>query len=328
MSSLNLTDARFYGVKIVSNMKERHGGRGVFAEEHIPLGMLVLEEKPLITAEDYDSLLHKARSISDEPTLTVLGTMYPQGKGAARCDAVIAHNWHSVDPPPINGQWAKQMPIVGLWPNASLINHDFRRPNVTRTFRTDGADMWVQYRAIREIASGEEVFDNYLDLRCAFEHRMKVERDQHGIESERDGFDEPLLPQILNSLMHIRSQYLEDSEGPGFLNMLSLTEEASKLQDPAISEVFLTFSEMADKEGMDEYALNGEAQALELVSKREPFSNWTVLLLSRMALRTKSHDASTHSKLRELCEQHCDIVYGEGSFDRLVSDLACASAST
>jgi hypothetical protein len=92
------------------------------------------------------------------------------GSRRQRAGQVIAHNWHCVDPPLLAGQfrgkasWGRESrdqekgdrqnkqssqngngmnnngrnknPVaqVGLWPRASLINHNFLKPNVARTF--------------------------------------------------------------------------------------------------------------------------------------------------------------------------------------------------
>jgi len=306
------TEASLFHVRIEQNCKDRHGGRAIVATERIPVGSLILEENPILNATDYDALLQKCRAVSEPSVVAVLETMFPQGKGTARYESVIAHNWHSVDPPPVNGKWANMEPMVGLWPVASLINHSFNRPNVCRTFRMKDDVAWVQYRTTREVEDGEEILDNYLDLRAPFSQRTEVEEKQHGLRSEKDCFDSARADEILAAHAHLRSEYLQDPENGAFLNVMELTQEASTMEDPALSEVFLDFADMADQEGLNEYALNAEAAALELACKREPFSNWSVLILSRMVLRSKNcpDDPEMHKKLLELCTQHCDVVYG------------------
>ncbi|CAD7934720.1 unnamed protein product [Amoebophrya sp. A25] len=99
------------------------------------------------------------------------------------------------------GSLEDEIPRLGLWPTASLINHSFAAPNVARSFslrlcsgrrppQTKGntplrGTIVVEYRVIREIAPGNEVFDNYLDLSSDFKKRKDVELKQHKLRHVR-----------------------------------------------------------------------------------------------------------------------------------------------
>jgi len=313
----NITDARLYWVRIEHDVKGMHGGRGIFAGKKLGIGTLILEERPLIYAGSYESLLQKCRSETDPAIVEVLETMYPQGRGLSRMESVIAHNWHTVDPPPLNGKWSSTKPFVGLWPTASLINHSFNRPNVTRTFKEaeDGPEMVVQYRTIREIAEGEEILDNYLDPRSTYVQRLSVERGQHEIPSRRDEFDAPpiMIEQIMKSFDEIKADYAADAEGGAFLNLLSLTDEISKYKDPCFAEIFLYLSDVSIGQDCPAYSLKADAMALELLTAREPMSNWSVMVSSRMFLQCLvdgETEEDMKSSLLKLVKQHAEVVYG------------------
>lgn len=323
----NVTDAKLYSVRIQHDVKGMHGGRGIFADTKLPLGALILEERPLLYASSYEALLQKCRSETDADVVEVLETMYPQGRGLSRMESVIAHNWHNVDPPPLNGKWASNKHFVGLWPTASLINHNFNCPNVTRTFKEaeDGPEWVVQYRTIREIAEGEEILDNYLDPRSSYAQRVSVERDQHGISSRRDEFDAPsiMIEQIMKSFDEIKADYAADSEGAAFMNLLSMTEEISRYKDPCLAEIFMFLSDISLKEDCLTYSLKADAMALELLTAREPMSNWSVMVTSRMFLRCvadKEADEDMKSSLFKLVKKHADVVYGPRGLELVLPD--------
>ena len=73
----------------------------------------------------------------------------------------MTHNWHKVDPFVFNSQLVPysvrkrqakgqsekdiKVDIVGLWPKASLINHNFARPNLTRTYTLISVQKYEQW---------------------------------------------------------------------------------------------------------------------------------------------------------------------------------------
>ncbi|CAD7924197.1 unnamed protein product [Amoebophrya sp. A120] len=107
-------------------------------------------------------------------------------------------------------------PVLGLWPTASLINHNFTAPNVARSFckiisstgKTESRTsedpphdqpellekVIVEYRLIRKVGRGEEILDNYLDLSSHFKKRQEIEVTQHRLRKsgcKPDALDHP-----------------------------------------------------------------------------------------------------------------------------------------
>lgn len=111
-------------VKAVEGM-----GRGVFAKTFIKAGTLVLRDYTIqISAADKDALYD-----------TVIGNYYFESDES-------------------EGDEGRAYLAVGL---ASLLNHSFKAPNVEHNWEETKEGWVVEFRAIRNIKAGEQLFFDY-----------------------------------------------------------------------------------------------------------------------------------------------------------------------
>lgn len=276
------------------------------AREAIEPGELVLEEPAYLMAECYGEMLAELQDICDDP---VIQDMHPVGTGVERLPDVITHNWHAADPEIVDGEvgagvrrdrWdlgtsrpVRRLPggsILGLWPKGSLINHNFSRPNLARSFLVKEecalAGGWqevlyVQYRCIRAVHAGEEMLDNYMALTSTFCGRVEVEHAQHNMICRRDEFDHPRTPEWLQ-----RAEAGRAAARP--LDVLRLLVpmcqefggEREEVRDPALWPLIFGLGRALQALRLWPQALDVYAHALRLVRLREPFSVCTCRTLA------------------------------------------------
>jgi len=315
-------------------------GRGVIATRTIRAGELLLLDTPLATAESYEVLLEVlgTRSRDDEAfRRKVLSMCGDASDEAARAKVgqppsklllrnIVRHNYHGVDPTPINGELLLGEPTVGLWPLGSLVNHSLR-PNVTRTF----AGHCSCYRSIKPIAAGEEVLDNYLDLRLPRSMRQDMMRRNHGMDDEGpDACDaaaasvEEVQAACKGAMAH-QGEATQEVAQASFVVLAGVTNKIMEIgvQDPVFADVFRDFALLAGQLGDVDMSLQGLAQAIEFATAREPYSVISYVLALRMlhmaCLAKGEVDAQTRGGVEALARKHFKLVFGPlpGAFEAL-----------
>ncbi|KAK0630223.1 hypothetical protein B0T17DRAFT_488123 [Bombardia bombarda] len=184
--------------------KSKHHGNGLFATHAIKAGDLVFVEKATLMPNQYEPTRASAalyalmvRQLCDNPSLadTVL-KLYPgeyertgaegtivdgvpvvdiflvEGIRTKNCFSAPLSTYEDTKPEVPTGRMAK-----GLWPHASYLNHSCV-PNTMRSFL---GDVLVS-RAIRDIAEGEELFQQYVPVKALNDLRNSVLKDNWGFE--------------------------------------------------------------------------------------------------------------------------------------------------
>lgn len=316
-------------------------GRGIVAKDALECGDLVMLDSPMLTAPTYDELVQetikKCRedvefrrsffSMCGDPEDEEARKNTEKAPLPATTKNIIRHNYHGLDWAPVDGEIFDRGNIVGLWPLGSLLNHSIR-PNIARSF----AGHTACYRVIRPIASGEEVLDNYLDLRLPHEQRQEMMRVNHNMDDEGpDSCDAPA-----EAVKEIKEAEAKASTAAslggskqkamkGFKLLLKLTQKAMSLEarDPCFHDLFRNFGLCAGQLGDAELSIQGLAQALELTQSREPYSVLSSILSARMlhmaCLAADKIDEETRRRLEKLAREHSGIIYGSepGIFEAL-----------
>lgn len=308
------------------------GGRGFFMQRAppgdvvLPVGTLLLEEKPLLLAEDYFSLEAAVLALATDSELplsqsgvltagvlaadgeadvlrSVLLTMYAgtglQDATLQHCArGLLAHNMHSADEAPWQGRLPSKSGPLGLWPTASLINHSFAKANVTRSF--EAVTRTVSYRVIRELHPGDELLDNYINPRFTYAERAKDLLSVHGIREELDEFDAPkeLLSEAHSATAQACSMIACGEGEKAFFQLMPLWERLAKRSsnvefcvqaDPALSQFFESFADAALAADLRETAMvHGLECAFHLLCGREPYSYHSAILAFQLASLAES----------------------------------------
>lgn len=303
--------------------------RGIVALEPLQAGELLLVDSPLIIDSSFEALLQSVSSRATENlefrrnVLSMCGD--PEDEVARNIldvppeldllRNILRHNYHCVDLLPIDGALVESelTKTCGLWPLGSLINHSLQ-PNVARSF----AGLSCCYRLIRPLRAGEEVLDNYLDLRFPMASRQEMLTKNHNMTDEGpDAFDAPVEFVAKFQGDHESMSKPNDLESAQscFVKLAELTNSCPPdARDPAFSDVFRDFALIASELGDAEMSLNGFAQAIELATAREPFSLVSYLLAMRMVhvacLAREDVDGDTRRSLETLAREHFRMVYG------------------
>jgi len=319
-------------------------GRGVVATEELKPGELILLDSPILTAQSFEDLLGSAIDKCqecDEFRATFLSMCGDDVDAEARAKIteppsgklirnIIRHNYHGVDWPPIDGAIFNKEPVVGLWPLASLINTSLH-PNVTRSC----AGYAMCYRIIKPLHVGDEVLDNYLDLRLPHSLRRSMLQSNHGIGDEGpDSFDAPSTAVTQIQEAHEKAKDLltagdQESAQTALMALAELSNRccSHEVLDPAFHDTFRDFAITAGQLGDANMCLQGLAKAMEYATAREPFSVISYLLTLRMVhmacLAGEDIDMDTRKQLEKLAREHFSMVYGSipGAFEALNPDL-------
>jgi len=255
---------------------------------------------------------------------------------AALVERIVAHNYHVVDPPPID----RNVPeggrtVCGLWPLGSIVNHSLH-PNATRTF----AGHANCYRLLRDLSPGEELLDNYLDPRLPHSERATILKKVHGMRDEGpDAFDAPaqVLGEIEGRRAEVERLLQEDRVEGAFrlLGEVAVQCERCGHRDPAFTEIFRAHADVAGQlTGDTELRLRCLTKALEYATAREAFSSVSCLLAAELlaaALEGPPPVAAGERAWAEaLAREHVRRTYGpeEGIFETLnptLSELLRAS---
>eukprot|EP00747_Dinoflagellata_sp_TGD_P076941 gnl/TRDRNA2_/TRDRNA2_159370_c0_seq1.p1 gnl/TRDRNA2_/TRDRNA2_159370_c0~~gnl/TRDRNA2_/TRDRNA2_159370_c0_seq1.p1 ORF type:complete len:551 (+),score=107.35 gnl/TRDRNA2_/TRDRNA2_159370_c0_seq1:73-1653(+) len=321
-------------------------GRGVFVKEACSAGELVLVDTPLITARSHAALLDEicTRGRADSDFRRVLLSMCAdEADEAARIKAgmegaelpaplvsrIIRHNYHDVDPPPIDGQLPPASSACGLWPLGSLVNHALdARPNCTRSF----VGQYSCYRLLRNLEPDSELLDNYLDLRLPHAKRSALLWQSHAVRAAGpDDVDAPADIVAASDTAReqaealLKKDRLEDA-------FKCLTEATNKCHscgklDPAFTDTFSDFSEVAGLlSGGGDMQLQGMAMALEHATSREPYSTLSCALSARLLgiALDGSTPADERKGVEDLAREHVRQVYGgqPGTFEVLNPELS------
>jgi len=220
--------------------------------------------------------------------------------------------------------------VVGLWPLGSLINHSLR-PNVARSFAGNANC----YRTVRPLQTGDEVLDNYLDLRLPRALRQEMLRKNHGLTDEGpDEFDAGLevMAEIRSKHEDIKSEILagtRQATQAGFRALAELTNLCVQTgkNDPAFADIFRDFAIAAGQLGDANYCLEGLAQGIECATSREPYSMISLVLALRMVhmacLAKDEVDAEAREGLEAVAREHFRMIYGPypAAFDGLNKKL-------
>lgn len=321
-------------------------GRGVVALRDVEAGALLCLDSPLLTAGSYDELVSRLteRTLEDKTfRRQVLSMCGDPSDEAARANVdsppsppllrnIVRHNYHGVEAPPVDGELPSGRPaVVGLWPLASLINHSLR-PNLTRTF----VGHCICARSIRSIKAGEEVLDNYLDLRLPAAMRQDLLRKNHGISDEGpDDCDGPAdaVAEARDAHTSILERFdlaKRKASQAAFKELAELTNRCDDLgvSDPSLAEVFKDFGIVAGRLGDVDLALQGLARAVELATARERYSVISCVLALRMlhvaCLAGGDVDGALRGGLEAVARKHFRMVYGEwpGAFEAMNPQLA------
>lgn len=324
-------------------------GRGVVATRPVEAGELVMLDTPLMTAESYGVLVEEltSRTRDDEafrrqvlsmcgdPADVAARSQQDRPPSTALVQNIVRHNYHGAEPMPRDGE-VKSAEVFGLWPLGSLLNHSLK-PNVARTF----AGECSCYRSIKPLQVGDEVLDNYLDLRLPAAMRKDMMRKNHGIDDEGpDACDAPaaFVAEVRDAHQRAMAQLMEDggtqsASQAAFVELAQLTNRCadSGVKDPAFCDIFRDFAQLAGQLGDANMSLQGFALAVEMATAREPFSTISYLLALRMVhmavLAKDEVGAETRGGLEALARRHFRIVFGSapGAFEaanpQLVADL-------
>lgn len=332
--------ARFLHASL--NIQETPGkGRGIVAKEALACGDLVMLDTPMLTAPTYDELVQETIkknrediefrkvffSMCGDPEDEEVRKNVDKAPLPATTKNIIRHNYHGLDWAPVDGEIFDRGNLVGLWPLGSLLNHSIR-PNIARSF----AGHTAVYRVIRPIASGEEVLDNYLDLRLPYEQRQEMMRLNHNMDDEGpDAADAPA--ELIKEIKAAEDKASKEASlggskqkaMKGFKVLLKLTQKAMSIEtrDPCFHDLFRNFGLCAGQLGDAELCIQGLAQALELTQSREPYSVLSSILSSRMlymaCLAADKIDEDTRKGIEKLAREHSGIIYGSepGIFEAL-----------
>lgn len=321
-------------------------GRGIVATQSLEAGALVLLDSPLMTATGYEELFKAAHSKTGQDAdfrRQLLSMCGDPGDEDARSDTerapsemlvrnIVRHNYHAIEQPPADGDIAApSSPPVGLWPLGSIVNHSLR-PNVARSFAGHASC----YRLIRPIAQGDEVLDNYLDLRLPHAMRQEMMRSNHGIDDEGpDALDAPADAVKEIQASHAKSQKLLKkgslkSSQAAFKDLADISNRIVEIgvADPCFTDIFRDFGIVVGRLGDADMSLDGFAKALEHATTREPFNVISCVLTLRMlhiaCLAPEDVNSEIRQDLVELARKHYRIVYGPwpGLFEVLNPELA------
>jgi len=304
----------------------------------------VLVDAPLVVADTRRALLEttferanqEAEEDFRELLLSLCGDRSDRGKRAMALDEgfvpaplverIIAHNYHVVEPPPIDGCVPESdTSVCGLWPLGSIVNHSLR-PNVTRSF----AGHANCYRLLRDVAAGEELFDNYLDPRLPRSERAAILAKVHFMDDEGpDDCDAPaeFMAEIEQARSRVGELLQEDRAGDAFQLLAEVSSRcrACGRRDPAFAEIFRAHADVAGQLQDDAHLrLRCLTTALEFATTREPFSTVSCMLAVELLAATleavqPSDPAAGLERAEEVAREHFRGVYGaeEGTFEAL-----------
>jgi len=206
------------------------------------------------------------------------------------------------------------------------VNHALR-PNVVRAC----VGHTVLYRLLRDVQTGEELLDNYLDLRLPRAKRAENLEEGHGIVDEGpDEFDAPddmvlgLGRRLDAAEKHVKAGRLE-AAFKGLATATNLCSESGK-RDPAFTDAFRGFAEVAGcLDGGEEMHLEGLAMALEHATVREPYSVMSCALSAQLLGAAMDRlPASEWRSVAAVAREHVARVYGPepGIFEAINPALA------
>eukprot|EP00927_Polykrikos_kofoidii_P059637 TRINITY_DN54781_c0_g1_i1.p1 TRINITY_DN54781_c0_g1~~TRINITY_DN54781_c0_g1_i1.p1 ORF type:complete len:437 (+),score=71.74 TRINITY_DN54781_c0_g1_i1:69-1379(+) len=305
-------------------------GRGVVAARSVDVGTLLLLDTPLLTSPTHGELVEAVLSKAGADTefrRTFLSMCGDPEDDVARASVdcppcenlvrnIVRHNYHGVEEPPKDGELCSAT-VVGMWPLGSLVNHSLR-PNVARTFLGHTSF----YRSILPIAEGEEVLDNYFDLRLPFRTRKQLLSANHSIENaETDEFDAnaDVVAEIEDAHQAAFSSediHTKETAQAAFTRLLEVTNRCHAVgtPDPAFTTIFRDFGMLAGQLGDIHLSLQGLAKAFEVATVREPYSLVSVVLSSRMlsmaCLGANELDIEVREQLEAVARKHLTMVYG------------------
>lgn len=361
---------RFLHPALELRASPRTGGRCVAARAPCRRGELVLVDAPLALGRSRRALLEEAFDRANGPEgedfrevlLSLCGDRGDRGKRAvalqegfvpaALVERIVAHNYHVVEPPPVDGRVGEaggeageageggeaSGALCGLWPLGSAVNHSLR-PNATRAF-VGHANC---YRLLRDLSPGEELLDNYLDPRLPRSERVGILARVHDMEDEGpDDCDAPaeFLAEIERGRARVQELLQEDRPDAA---LALLAEVAARCRscgrrDPAFAEIFRASADAAWQLAGDAEARLGHLRAaLEYATAREPASTVSCVLAAELlaaALEAARSGAAAEGLAHAdaTARRHFEGVYGaEGAYEalnpRLSEQLRAARAS-
>lgn len=231
-----------------------------------------------------------------------------------RVPGVLSRNMHSVDPLPLEGRLALEEGVVRLWPTASLVNHSFAEPNVTRCFVPGCCTL--QFRALRDLRPGVELLDNYLDPCSTYAERARMMLRQHGLIESRHALDAaPSLAEAESIVASARESLSEGDADRCFLLLTALVDCVRGAADPALAGCIDLFAQAAHAAGLDSTSWSAWSRALGLLQGREPYSYQTVALCTRVALviakRTLAIEQNEHEFETDTLDAELDALFEE-----------------
>mmetsp|Transcript_15786 Transcript_15786/g.29144 ORF Transcript_15786/g.29144 Transcript_15786/m.29144 type:complete len:412 (-) Transcript_15786:71-1306(-) len=327
-------------------------GRGVVATQSIEAGTLLLLDTPIVTAPSHDELLEAILSRAKDDANFRRQLLSMQGDPsdeAARASPeaplsaslvrnVLRHNYHAVERPPVDGELisSSDNALVGLWPLGSIVNHALH-PNVTRSFAGHAAC----YRLIRAINAGDEVLDNYLDLRLPHSQRQEMMRANHSMDDVGpDAFDASasVVAKILAAYDKVGKKLEKKKvavQQSALMQLAKISNACSDTgkNDPAFADIFKDFAILAGQLGDANMCLEGLAKAVEMATAREPFNVISYLLTLRMVHMACLAHSEIRGEIRDdleaLAREHFRMVFGSypGAFEALNPQLTKQLAS-
>ncbi|KAF4670817.1 hypothetical protein FOL47_001824 [Perkinsus chesapeaki] len=332
----------------VKKTEEFGGGRGLYnvSQQVIPVGSLIAFETPLLIEDSYEKLLSALKKAAADPKKKALFSGSAEDGNDLDLEGILSHNYMAEELLPVNGRrdvsGDRLFNRVGLWPFLSMANH-YYLPNVTRSHI--GKEGYLASRAIKDIAPGEQILDNYCPTLMPWVERNKVTHSQHGFNEPFDPKFDMAPPEELTALMQAvreikqalkagpptAEQYAlagEEGDSDGsiepptvkehsemcFQSLIGTLEEIDgTLKDPSLAVAYSTLAYAAKLAEAYELEVHALSEALALAMSREPYSFVSSTLSTRLALAARRVlDDDKCSKLEQMARKHFRTVFGGG----------------
>ena len=207
----------------------------------------------------------------------------PMAIPVAQLRTVIERNGHAIDGCAVDGEMISGgRRGQGLWRLLPLINHS-TRPNVARVFIGDV----VFCRTIVPIRKGDEILDNYLDVRMSYHARCRQLELRHSIHVAPEADD--MAPDLVDTFKAQEEEAVLLFKQGDFqaactqFNALLQQDGVREARDPILIDACLFHASTEMRLGDHSAAFVSWQQAMGVIMGREPYSLFGCMLAVHVA---------------------------------------------